>query len=111
MSYFTILINTGLSRFRSSESGAWTVRDSKKCLTRIRRTFVIKGEHFLLVRNRRIEGKQCQHATGFSLFRALGVITMEVTGSAHAAVVNFEHALCSALFDNFGREIDLVMRR
>jgi hypothetical protein len=36
---------------------------------------------------------------------------MQITGSAHAAVVDFEHALRSTLFDNFRREIDLVMRR
>ena len=36
---------------------------------------------------------------------------MEVTGSAHAGIVNFFHAESTTLPDNLRREIDLVMRR
>ena len=70
-----------------------------------RRTF------FRLIRNRRIESNQREHATGFSFFGAIGVVAIQIAGGADAGIVNLFHAQRATLPDNFRGEIDFVMRR
>ena len=81
-------------------------------LTRIRRTFVIKSAN-IFSSNSRVVGSQPnhgQHAAGFSFFGAIGVVATQITGSAYAGVVDVFYAERAALADDFGGEIDFVMR-
>jgi hypothetical protein len=57
------------------------------------------------------ETKQREHAASATFFGTVRVIKVGMTSCADAAVVDFEHAFRSTLFQNFGREINLVMRR
>ena len=86
-----------------------------------RRRGTIVGQPFRLLHARsatgavalqfRIQPEQRQHATGFSFFGAIGIVTIQITSRADARVVNFFHAERPTLPDNFRREIDFVMRR
>ena len=77
----------------------------------IRRNFVIKGEHFRLIRNRWIESNYGQHPAGFSFFGAIGVVAVQIAGGADAGVVDLLNAERTTLPDDFGGEIDFVVRR
>ena len=52
-----------------------------------------------------------QHPPGFSLLGAVGVVASQITGSARAGVVDVLNAERPALPDDFGGEIDFVVRR
>src|SRR6476646_10380726 len=52
-----------------------------------------------------------QHPPGFSLVGAVGVVASQITGSARAGVVDVLNAERPALPDDFGGEIDFVVRR
>src|SRR6266853_1224982 len=77
----------------------------------IRPNFAIKGEHFRLVPNRWIESKYGQHPAGFSFLGAIGVVAVQIAGGADTGVVDLLNAQRSTLPDDFGGEIDFIMRR
>src|SRR6267154_5348083 len=77
----------------------------------IRPNFAIKGEHFRLVPNRWIESNYGQHPAGFSFLGAIGVVAVQIAGGADAGVVDLLNAQRTTLPDDFGSEIDFVMRR
>ena len=52
-----------------------------------------------------------QHPPGLSFLSAVGVIATQITGSARAGVVDVLNAERPALPDDFGGEIDFVVRR
>src|SRR4029077_18564308 len=54
---------------------------------------------------------QSKHAAGFSLFGAIGIVTIQIAGRAYAGVVNLFYPEGATLPDDFRRKIDLVMRR
>lgn len=58
-----------------------------------------------------IESKHGQHTAGFSFFGAIGIVVMKIAGGADAAVVDFFNAERATLTDDFGGEIDFVVRR
>ena len=51
-----------------------------------------------------------QHAAGFSFFGAVGVVATQIAGGAYAGVMDLFYAYGPALADDFGGEIDLVVR-
>ena len=54
--------------------------------------------------------EQREHSAGASFFDAVGIVKIDMTSGADAAVMNCVYALRAALFDNFRGEIDFVMR-
>jgi hypothetical protein len=58
-----------------------------------------------------MQSKHGEHAAGFSFFGAIGVVTTQITSSADAGVVDLANTERQALLDDFGSEIDFVMRR
>lgn len=58
-----------------------------------------------------VQPQQRQHPSSLSLFGAVGIIAIQIARCAHAAVMNLIHAARSTLANNFGSEIDFVMRR
>ena len=77
----------------------------------IRPNFAIKGEHFRLVPNRWIESNYGQHPAGFSFLGAIGVVAVQIAGGADAGVVDLLNAQRTTLPDDFGSEIDFIVRR
>jgi len=64
-----------------------------------------------LTETRLQQREQREHPAGFSFFGTVGIIEIEMTSGADAVVVNLRNACGSTLANNFGREIDFVMRR
>ena len=78
-------------------------------LARTRGHFAAKREHFFRSVHNRIECNQRKHTAGFSFLDAVGVVATQITGSAGAGVVDLFHIERTALPDDFGGEIDLVV--
>ena len=58
-----------------------------------------------------VKAKERQHTTSATLFRAIGIVALQIAGCADAAVVNLLDTGVTTLPDNFRGKINLVMRR
>src|SRR5262249_33294823 len=57
-----------------------------------------------------IERKHGQHAAGFSFLGPVGIVTFQIAGRAGAGVMDVLNTERATLPDDFGGEVDFVMR-